>query len=75
MSGSRRPIALIVGASRGLGLALAQEFVKRGWRVVATIRGATRTPLHDAAHRAGGRLEIVHVVKPEAIAAKRLGKS
>ena len=31
--------ALIVGASRGLGLALAEEYLKRGWRVVATVRG------------------------------------
>lgn len=30
--------ALIVGASRGLGLGLTQEFVSRGWRVIATAR-------------------------------------
>jgi NAD(P)-dependent dehydrogenase (short-subunit alcohol dehydrogenase family) len=28
--------ALIIGASRGLGLGLAKEYLKRGWRVVAT---------------------------------------
>jgi NAD(P)-dependent dehydrogenase (short-subunit alcohol dehydrogenase family) len=32
------PIALIVGASRGLGRALAQEHLKRGWEVIATVR-------------------------------------
>ena len=29
---------LIVGASRGLGLGLAQEFVRRGWQTIATVR-------------------------------------
>lgn len=32
--------ALIVGASRGLGLGLVQEHRKRGWRVIATVRKA-----------------------------------
>ncbi|MFC0435961.1 SDR family NAD(P)-dependent oxidoreductase [Kutzneria buriramensis] len=31
--------ALIVGASRGLGLALTDEFLRRGWHVTATTRG------------------------------------
>lgn len=31
--------ALIVGASRGLGLGLAQAYVSRGWRLIATARG------------------------------------
>jgi NAD(P)-dependent dehydrogenase (short-subunit alcohol dehydrogenase family) len=30
--------AIIIGASRGLGLGLAQELTKRGWQVVATQR-------------------------------------
>ena len=29
---------LVIGASRGLGLALAEEFCSRGWRVIATER-------------------------------------
>jgi len=32
--------ALIVGASRGLGLGLAAAYVQRGWRVIATARGS-----------------------------------
>jgi NAD(P)-dependent dehydrogenase (short-subunit alcohol dehydrogenase family) len=55
---SSGPTALIIGASRGLGLALTGEYLKRGWQVVATVRGATRTGLHDLAERAGGRLEV-----------------
>jgi NAD(P)-dependent dehydrogenase (short-subunit alcohol dehydrogenase family) len=49
---------LLIGASRGLGLALAKEYLERGWRVVATARGAKRTALHELAERSGGRLEI-----------------
>lgn len=35
---SHKNSILIVGASRGLGLALAEEFCIRGWHVVATVR-------------------------------------
>ncbi|MFB7718506.1 hypothetical protein [Nocardia sp. NPDC056100] len=31
--------ALIIGASRGLGYALAAEFLNRGWQVTGTVRG------------------------------------
>jgi NAD(P)-dependent dehydrogenase (short-subunit alcohol dehydrogenase family) len=34
------PTALITGASRGLGLALARELARRSWRVVIDARGA-----------------------------------
>ena len=33
-------IALIVGASRGIGLGLAKEFSRRGWEVTGTARSA-----------------------------------
>jgi NAD(P)-dependent dehydrogenase (short-subunit alcohol dehydrogenase family) len=49
--------ALIVGASRGLGLALAAEHLARGWHVVATQRAAS-PGLQTLAERAQGRLEI-----------------
>jgi NAD(P)-dependent dehydrogenase (short-subunit alcohol dehydrogenase family) len=48
---------LIVGASRGLGLAMASEFAGRGWRVVGTARGAG-TPLHSFAAERPDRVEI-----------------
>ncbi|WP_375380741.1 SDR family oxidoreductase [uncultured Sphingomonas sp.] len=32
------PTALVIGASRGLGRALAQELHGRGWQVIATVR-------------------------------------
>lgn len=64
--------ALIIGASRGLGLAMAAEYLKRGWRVIGTVRGEA-TPLHDLAARSGGALEIetVDINAPDQIAALR----
>ncbi|MFI9159572.1 SDR family NAD(P)-dependent oxidoreductase [Kitasatospora aureofaciens] len=56
------PTALVVGASRGLGHAMAAELLDRGWHVVGTVRDtAARTPLHDLAERADGRLTIEHL--------------
>jgi NAD(P)-dependent dehydrogenase (short-subunit alcohol dehydrogenase family) len=52
---------LLIGASRGLGQAIAAEYVDRGSRVVATVRGAGRSPLHELKDTAGARLEIEHV--------------
>ncbi|MFF3976447.1 SDR family NAD(P)-dependent oxidoreductase [Streptomyces sp. NPDC001828] len=49
--------ALVIGASRGLGLVLADQLAARGWNVVATARrdgGALRA----AADASGGRLEV-----------------
>ena len=65
--------ALILGASRGLGLALAAEYLKRGWRVIATVRGSKKGDLHALAAKADGRLEIetVDIDVPEQVAALR----
>ena len=67
------PTTLIIGASRGLGLAMAQTYLERGWCVIGTARGAARTPLHDLVHRAKGRLEIesLDIAMPDQIAALR----
>ena len=43
--GKHKQKALIIGASRGLGLALAKEYLKRGWSVVATERSAAKSGL------------------------------
>ncbi|MBC7741247.1 MAG: SDR family NAD(P)-dependent oxidoreductase [Bdellovibrionaceae bacterium] len=37
-SNSVNKTAVIIGASRGLGLGLVQEYLKRGWRVIGTER-------------------------------------
>jgi NAD(P)-dependent dehydrogenase (short-subunit alcohol dehydrogenase family) len=46
------PTVLITGANRGLGLAFAQAYAMRGWRIIAAIRGPLEGPLADlvAAH-------------------------
>ncbi len=48
---------LIVGASRGLGYAMAAEFAGRAWRVLGTVR-ATGTLLHSFAARRPDVVEI-----------------
>ena len=57
----RNSTALVVGASRGLGLALAAEYLKRGWQVIGTVRGSGRTQLHDLAEKHPSRLEILPI--------------
>ncbi|ARH94892.1 SDR family oxidoreductase [Streptomyces sp. MOE7] len=65
--------ALIVGASRALGLGLATEYARRGWDVIGTVRGDRRTGLHDLAEASGGRVtvESLDMTKPEEIDALR----
>jgi len=64
---------LLIGASRGLGLAMADEFAKRRWDVVATVRGKARTKLHDLADEHAGHVEIetLDITEPDQIAALR----
>lgn len=66
------PTILIIGASRGLGHAIAVEFVARGWNVVGTVRaGSARTPLHVLSEAHPGRvsIEVLDVCDPAQIAA------
>lgn len=65
--------ALIVGASRGLGLGLVREYLRRGWHVMGTVRGSARTRLHDLTTQAGDMLETetVDINDPGQIAALR----
>ncbi|MFF3573089.1 SDR family NAD(P)-dependent oxidoreductase [Nocardia jiangxiensis] len=64
---------LLIGASRGLGCAIAAQYLARGSKVVATVRGSGHTPLHELQDTADGRLEIEHVdiTVPEQIDALR----
>jgi NAD(P)-dependent dehydrogenase (short-subunit alcohol dehydrogenase family) len=52
------PTALIIGASRGLGLALAAEYLQRGSHVIATVRGKASAALRQLESGAGDRLTI-----------------
>jgi len=65
---------LLIGASRGLGFALAKEHLHRGWHVVATMRETgTKTALYELAEISGGKLEIeiVDINYPDQVSALR----
>jgi NAD(P)-dependent dehydrogenase (short-subunit alcohol dehydrogenase family) len=64
---------LLIGASRGLGFALAGEYLKRGWHVVATERSGTTSHLHTLLEASDGRLEIetLDITYPDQVAALR----
>jgi NAD(P)-dependent dehydrogenase (short-subunit alcohol dehydrogenase family) len=68
-----RKTVLLVGASRGLGYAMAEEFLKRGWDVVGTVRGHRRTRLHELAEQLPRRMaiETVDITIPNQITALR----
>ena len=53
------PLAIITGASRGLGLALARALAERGWALVIDARGAGA--LERAARELGAITEVVAV--------------
>ncbi len=64
---------LLVGASRGLGHAMAAEFLKRGWNIIGTVRGTARTELHDLEDEHKGHVEIesLDITQPDEIEALR----
>ena len=64
---------LLIGASRGLGFALTEEYLKRGWRVVATERSGSTSKLHDLLESSEDRLEIetVDINYPDQVTALR----
>src|SRR6266446_2136903 len=54
--------ALVVGASRGLGLGLAAELKSRGWNVVGTVRDAAgERRLEKLANKPGGDIRTEHL--------------
>ena len=65
---------LLIGASRGLGHAMAVEFLTKGWSVTGTVRASgARTKLHDLADDFPGRvaIETLDITAPDQIAALR----
>jgi NAD(P)-dependent dehydrogenase (short-subunit alcohol dehydrogenase family) len=64
---------LIIGASRGLGYAMAEEYLRQGWSVVGTVRGEGDNPLRALAARSDGRVRIesLDINFPDQIAALR----
>ncbi|MBU6494007.1 MAG: SDR family NAD(P)-dependent oxidoreductase [Burkholderiales bacterium] len=65
--------ALLVGASRGLGFAMVEEYLKRGWRVIATARAISSDRLRHLAQDCAGMLEVetVDITLEDEIAALR----
>jgi NAD(P)-dependent dehydrogenase (short-subunit alcohol dehydrogenase family) len=70
---SARKSLLLIGASRGLGLALAEEYLKRGWSVVATERAGKKSGLHVLKETSNERLqiEVVDITDPTQVAGLR----
>lgn len=63
--------ALLIGATRGLGYAMVEEYLARGWRVIATGRARSTDGLQQLAQRHPDalRVETVDITEPEQIAA------
>ena len=66
--------ALLIGASRGLGLGLAREYLGRGWRVIATARDDA-SKLEALAKNACGNLRIERLDIADAGGIVRLRKA
>jgi NAD(P)-dependent dehydrogenase (short-subunit alcohol dehydrogenase family) len=66
---SKTGTILLIGASRGLGLGLAGDYLSRGWQVIATARdpaSATGLTKLAAAHGSKLRIETCDVAAPDA---------
>lgn len=53
-----RKTVLLIGASRGLGFAMVNEYLKRDWHVIATGRAQSTARLRALAETSGGALEV-----------------
>ncbi|VVE41396.1 SDR family oxidoreductase [Pandoraea terrigena] len=64
---------LLIGASRGLGFAMAQAYLGRGWHVIATARQGSSSALDALGATADGALEVetVDITIPTEVAALR----
>jgi NAD(P)-dependent dehydrogenase (short-subunit alcohol dehydrogenase family) len=70
---SSNKTALIIAASRGLGYAMAEAYLRHGWNVVGTVRGESGTRLHELAVRSDQRIEVetIDITVPDQIAVLR----
>jgi NAD(P)-dependent dehydrogenase (short-subunit alcohol dehydrogenase family) len=59
---AEHPLALIVGANRGIGLGVTRQFLAHGWDVIATARQPdAATALHDLAASHLGRVSVARL--------------
>ena len=72
---TQKSTALVIGASRGLGLALAREYAGRGWTVIGTVRGAKPTALHEVAGVEVEQLDIDDAGQIKALRQRLEGRS
>jgi len=64
--------ALLLGASRGLGLGLAREYLARGWRVIATARSnAAKLEALAKVAKDNLRIECVDIADSDGVAELR----
>lgn len=70
---SPQKTVLLIGASRGLGFAMAAEYLRRGWRVIATGRATSTDQLRRMAKDPDAALEVetVDITIPAQVAALR----
>ncbi|MGA7777244.1 MAG: SDR family NAD(P)-dependent oxidoreductase [Paraburkholderia sp.] len=70
---SSQKTVLLIGASRGLGFAMVEEYLKRGYQVIATGRTGSTEKLRHVAEASAGALEVetVDITIPEQITALR----
>ena len=70
---SAQKTVLLIGASRGLGFAMVEEYLKRGWRVIATGREGSTEKLNRLAESTPVALEVeaVDITIPDQVAALR----
>lgn len=59
-------VILVIGASRGIGLALVREYAQAGWQVLATVRDAEGQARVQAL---GSQAFLVDVLQPESVTA------
>ncbi|MFF3768091.1 SDR family NAD(P)-dependent oxidoreductase [Streptomyces sp. NPDC001922] len=72
MSATPHRHALVIGASRGLGLVLADELARRGWRVIATTRTeGGELPAHAEAWKGQLKVESLEMTSSGQLAALR----
>jgi NAD(P)-dependent dehydrogenase (short-subunit alcohol dehydrogenase family) len=68
---SSQKTVLLIGASRGLGFAMVEEYLKRGWQVIATGREGSLDRLRQLSQSTQGALEVetVDITIPDELAA------
>ncbi|QIE28175.1 short chain dehydrogenase (plasmid) [Caballeronia sp. SBC1] len=68
---SPQKTVLLIGASRGLGFAMVEEYLKRGWRVIATGREGSTEKLRQLSESTQGVLEVetVDITMPDQVTA------